>query len=97
MGLAIEQLNLIRSYFEKQPVLKAWLFGSRARNEEKDSSDIDILLALDYTKPVGLEFIQMRIDLEQLLKSKVDLVSERGLSPYIKDAVVKDRQLIYAR
>ena len=97
MGLAIEQLNLIRSYFEKQPVLKAWLFGYRARNEEKDSSDIDILLALDYTKPVGLEFIQMRIDLEQLLKSKVHLVSEQGLSPYIKDDVVKDCQLIYAR
>jgi predicted nucleotidyltransferase len=97
MGLASQQIILIRNYFENQPVLKAWLFGSMARNEEQDSSDIDILLALDYSKPVGLEFIQMRIDLEQLLKSKVDLVSERGLSPFIKDAVIKDRRLIYDR
>ena len=95
MALESQKIKLIRNYFENQPVLKAWLFGSVARNEEKDSSDIDILLALDYSKPVGLEFIQMRIDLELLLKSKVDLVSERGLSPFIRAEVLKDRRLIY--
>ena len=95
MGLAGQQLILIRKYFENQPVLKAWLFGSTARNEEKETSDIDILLALDYSKPVGLEFIQMRLDLEKMLNSKVDLVSDRGISPFIKEAVIKDRKLIY--
>ena len=97
MGLESKKIKLIRNYFENQPVLKAWLFGSVARNEEKESSDIDLLLALDYSKPVGLEFIQMRIDLELLLKSKVDLVSERGLSPFIRAEVLKDRRLIYDR
>ena len=97
MGLAGRKIYIIRNYFENQPVLKAWLFGSVARNEEIETSDIDILLALDYSKPVGLEFIQMKFDLEKLLQTKVDLISERGLSPFIKDAVIKDRKLIYDR
>lgn len=97
MGLPNKQIKKIRAYLESQPVLKAWLFGSVARNEETGASDIDILLALDYSKPVGLEFIQMRFDLEQLLKAKVDLVSERALSPFIREAVIKDRKLIYDR
>ena len=42
-------------YFKTQPVLKAWLFGSVARGEENDKSDIDILFIPDYSgKPFTL-------------------------------------------
>ena len=56
-----------------------------------------ILVDLDYSQRIGLQFIQMKIDLEKLLDSKVDLVSSNGLSQYIKPIVEKEKQLIYAR
>ena len=97
MKLSNNQINTIREYFSKQPVLKAYLFGSYVRGEETENSDIDVLVELDYTQPIGLEFIQMQIDLQKLLSKKVDLVSARGLSKYIKPILDNEKELIYAR
>ncbi len=97
MKLSKNQINLITNFFSKQPVLKAYLFGSYSRGEENENSDIDLLVELDYTQPVGLEFIQMQIDLQKLLSKKVDLVSARGVSKYIKPILDKEKKLIYAR
>lgn len=66
--MSTEMLDTIREYFKTQPVLKAWLFGSFARGEETEDSDVDILVELDYSKPVGLEFVQMQLDLQSLLR-----------------------------
>lgn len=46
--------QLIADYFKTQPVLKAWLFGSFARGEEMPERDVDILVMLDNTQPVGM-------------------------------------------
>lgn len=97
MKLDANRIETIKKYFETRPVLKAYLFGSYARNEADFQSDIDILVDLDYSQRIGLQFIQMKIDLEKLLNNKVDLVSSNGLSPYIKPIVEKEKQLIYAR
>ena len=97
MKLDANKINTIKKYFETRPVLRAYLFGSYARNEADSLSDIDILVDLDYSQRIGLQFIQMKIDLEKLLNSKVDLVSSNGLSQYIKPIVENEKQLIYAR
>ena len=97
MKLDANKIEIIKKYFETRPVLKAYLFGSFVRNEADHQSDIDILVDLDYSQRIGLTFIQMKIDLERLLKSKVDLVSSNGLSQYIKPIVDNEKQLIYAR
>ena len=97
MKLNNKQLEIVKNYFETQPVLKAYLFGSFVRGEANQLSDIDILVDLDYSKRIGIHFIQMKIDLEMLLKAKVDLVSSNGLSPYIKPSIEKEKRLIYAR
>ena len=52
---------------------------------------------LDYNQKIGFQFFQMKIDLENLLNTRVDLVSSTGLSEYIKQKVEKEKQLIYAR
>ena len=88
-------IETIREYFKTQPVLKAWLFGSFARGEETENSDVDILVELDYSQPVGLEFVQMQLDLQSLLKKPIDLVSNRGLSKYIRPYVETDKILFY--
>lgn len=97
MELSSRKLELIKDFFSKQPVLKAYLFGSLSRGDNNEESDIDLLVELDYSQPVGLEFIQMQIDLQNLLSQKVDLVSARGLSKYIKPVIDREKKLIYAR
>ena len=91
------KIETIQNYFKTRPVLKAYLFGSYVRGDADDQSDIDILVYLDYTPKIGLQFIQMKIDLEKLLNSKVDLVSSNGLSKHIKPIVDGEKLLIYAR
>lgn len=87
----------IAEYFKTQPVLKAWLFGSFSRGEEHADSDVDILIVLDDSQPVGLRFFGMWGDLERLLGRKVDLVTEQGLEEFARESAEHDRILIYER
>jgi len=87
----------IAAYFETQPVLKAFLFGSYARNEATEASDIDLLVELDYSQPIGLEFVQMQLDLQKMLSKKVDLVTERGLSKHLRPYIEAEKKLIYEK
>lgn len=97
MKLDANKIEALRRYFKTMPVLKAYLFGSFARGEADSKSDIDILVDLDYSQRIGLQFFQMKMDLEKLLDSEVDLVSSNGLSEYIRPVVDNEKQIIYAR
>jgi len=90
-------IKLIADYFKTQPVLKAWIFGSFARGEESPLSDIDILVVIDHSQPVGLKFFTMWNDLENLLGRKVDLVEDGMLLPFAAETANHDRELIYER
>ena len=92
-----EMTQQIAEYFKTQHVLKAWLFGSFARGEEREDSDVDLLVSLDYSKPIGLKFFGMYEDLKTLTGRSVDLVSERTLVPFAQASVNQDKQLIYER
>lgn len=92
-----QMIEKLRMYFSTQPVLKAWLFGSFSRGEETDESDVDIMVVLDRSHPIGLKFFGMWSDLEELLKRKVDLVSEGTLLPFAQTTVNRDKILIYER
>ena len=70
----------LADYFKTQPILKVWLFGSFARGEGTPLSDVDILVVLDPSQPIGLKFLGMWNDLEQLLDRSVDLVTEGSLA-----------------
>ena len=87
----------VADYFKTQPVLKAWLFGSFSRNEQKPDSVVDIIVLLDKSRPIGLKFFGMWNDLEELLGRKVDLVSEGTLLPFAQESAEKDKILIYER
>ncbi len=97
MTLDTAKIEAIKEYFRTKPVLKAYLFGSYVRGQADSASDIDILVDLDYSQRIGLGFIQMQIDLEKILNSKVDLVSSNSLSKYIKPLVDTEKKMIYAR
>lgn len=91
------KIETIKEYFKAKPVLKAYLFGSYVRGEADDQSDIDIIVELDYTQKIGLQFIQMKLDLEKLLQSKVDIVSSQAVSKHLKSTIDQEKQLIYAK
>ncbi len=97
MRLDNSKIEAIKDYFKNRPVLKAYLFGSYVNGKTNSESDIDILVDLDYSQRIGLGFVQMQIDLENLLKTKVDLVSSNSLSKYIKPYIDQEKELIYAR
>lgn len=91
-------INKIRQYFANQPVIKAWLFGSFARGEEKENSDVDILVSFDEKAKVSLlRHAGMLCDLEDILKRPVDLVNVLSLYPEVRDTVDNDKILIYER
>lgn len=90
-------VRTIQHYFADKPVERAWLFGSFARNEQEADSDVDVLIEVDFSSPVGLEYIHWWMDLENELNRKVDLVCEGTLSKYIVPFVDQDKQLIYER
>jgi len=97
MELSKEDIRVIRDYFRDKPVLKAFLFGSFARNEGSKESDVDILVELDYSKHIGLGFINMKFDLEDRLHKKIDIVSSNAVSKYILPFINNDKKLIYER
>lgn len=76
---------------------KAYLFGSYSRNEADENSDIDILVELDHSTPIGMRFFSYSDELQHLLKKKVDIVSDEGISKYIKPYIDREKVLIYQR
>lgn len=97
MKLSKENLQQIQAYLADKPVNKAYLFGSYVRGNAQENSDIDILLELDYHQRIGLLFVQMKLDLEEVLHREVDLVSSNGISKYLKPIIDREKELIYAR
>jgi len=87
----------IKDCFRNKPVNRAFLFGSASRNEEDEQSDVDILVELDYSKPIGLSFVKMQLELEDLLKRKVDLVTSNSISKHIQPFIDADKVLIYEK
>ncbi len=92
-------LPAFKNYFQKMPVLRAWLFGSCSRGEETEDSDIDILV--DYDRTNGrvslLKMGGMLMDLSEIAGCKVDLVDNRGLKAFARESVENDKILIYER
>lgn len=70
-------------------VLQIRIFGSVARHEETASSDIDLLIELAPGRS-AFDMGGFLVDAEELLHCKVDLVTENGLDPLIKDVVLKE-------
>ncbi|MDE6637328.1 MAG: nucleotidyltransferase domain-containing protein [Muribaculaceae bacterium] len=96
--MGINDIEKIKRYFANQPVVKAWLFGSFARGEEREDSDVDILVSFDDKANVSLlRHAGMLCDLEDLLMRRVDLVNEHSLYPEVRDVVNNDKILIYER
>ncbi|MDX2188347.1 MAG: nucleotidyltransferase domain-containing protein [Bacteroidota bacterium] len=97
MYISPNQESVIKSYFLNKPVVNAFLFGSYAIGNANTESDVDLLLELDYSYPIGFELMDYKYELEKLLSCKVDIVTTRSLSQFIRPIVDSQKKLIYAR
>ena len=98
MQLFNDDKLILQHFFAGIPVKRAFVFGSYARNSAiKNASDLDILVELDHSSPIGMKFFAYQFELAELLKRKVDLVSSEGLSRYIRPVIDKEKILIYER
>jgi predicted nucleotidyltransferase len=78
--------------YQKYFVEKIGYFGSYARSEQNQNSDIDILVSLK--KPLGWEFFDLQEFLEKELKIKVDLVSEKALKEQLRQIILNSVKYI---
>ena len=68
---------------------KLWVFGSCARKEERPDSDVDFLVRFGDDASFGAQ-VRLGDDFNAYLSRKVDIVSDRGLSPYIGKIIKKE-------
>jgi hypothetical protein len=73
------------------------LFGSAARGEMTPDSDVDVLVEFESGVRIGvLRFESFAEELESLVGRKVDLVTRRGLKPWVRSQVLRDARVVYA-
>ena len=73
---------------KKYKIKKAGIFGSSVRRDFNEKSDIDIII--QPPKDMGLEFVKMSFELEKVLGRRVDIVTYKYLSPYLKKSILEE-------
>jgi len=89
-----EILEKIIQMLKEQGVKKIAIFGSYVREEENTESDIDILVEFSDRKSL-LELVGIEQELSERLGIKVDLLTEKSISPYLIDRIKKEMVVIY--
>ncbi len=88
--------KIIEPILKENHVKYAGIFGSRARGDHRPDSDIDLLVG--FNRPMGLfAFLGLQNKLSEITGKKIDLVTEKALSPYIKDKILSELKTIYGR
>ena len=94
----INRIPEVKDCLSKHPVERAWLFGSCSRGDDREDSDVDILV--QYTKNSRITLFTIgRIvsSLERILGRQVDVVEDGCLRPFAVEGANRDKILIYER
>lgn len=82
-----QRLKAIKPYLVQHFFVdKIGYFGSFVRNEQNEKSDVDILV--NFKKPIGWEFFDLKEYLENQLNIKVDLISEKALKEQLRERIL---------
>ncbi|MEX2531825.1 MAG: nucleotidyltransferase family protein [Gemmatimonadota bacterium] len=77
-------------------ITKLRLFGSLAREEGDEASDVDLLVDFEQRKSL-LDLVRIERELSEHFGREVDLLTERALSPYLRDRIVREARVVYER
>ena len=87
-------IEKIAQLLKAQGATKVAIFGSYARGEERPDSDIDVIVEFSATKSL-LELVKIERELYEAIGIKVDLLTEKSISPYLIDIVKQQMEVIY--
>ncbi len=78
----------------RNDVTRLRIFGSASHGEERPDSDIDLIV--DFASPKGFfELIRLEDELETFFGRPVDVLTEPGLSPYLRDTILGSASVIF--
>ncbi len=87
----LEQLKKIKPLLnQKYGVVKLGLFGSVARGDNKENSDIDVLVQIKKARFSLIDFVRLKRFLEKHLECEVDLVMEKAIKPRLKKHILNE-------
>ena len=87
--IKVKMMPVLRRY----DVRKAAIFGSFVKGEEREDSDIDILVEFKGEKSL-LDLAGLKIELQEILKRKVDVLTYNSLHPLLKDKILQEQKVI---
>ena len=86
MSIIQNNISFLRSTYNVDTI---GVFGSVSRGEDRESSDVDILV--EFSKPLGMfKFIELEEYLSKLIGKKVDLVTKKALKPAIREGILQE-------
>ena len=86
----------IINYLKDKGARKIEIFGSYVRGEKYN--DIDVIVEFDKEKKVSLlDLIRYQLDLEELTKIKIDLLTKNEISKYVLPYINKDKRVVYEK
>ena len=92
----IQKLKDNKNIIEKYGITKLFLFGSYARNEATEDSDIDLVYENDSEKPISyIDYVELEDFLTKNFNKKIELVNYKYMNPIIKKIAEKDFVYVY--
>lgn len=94
MNIEIEDLKRkVLPILQQYGVKRVGLFGSCVRGEMREDSDIDILVEIE--KDISLlDFVGLKLEIEEMLGRKVDLVEYNAIKPLLRERILKEQTVI---
>ena len=94
MKIPIKEIKRkILPILERYGVKRVGLFGSYIRGEMKEHSDIDILVEIEQDISL-LDFVGIKLEIEEVLGNKVDLVEYDTIKPLLRERILKEQVII---
>lgn len=95
IAVSPKQREEIEEFCRRNGIRRLALFGSVLRQDFTSDSDIDVLVEFEKGKSVGLRFFEMERELSEILGRKVDLNTPGFLSPYFREEVLRNAEVLY--
>lgn len=101
--LTQEQIQqTVTEYFKDKPVKRVYLFGSYARGEADEESDVDLLVDLDYEQHIGWQFFGWHEELKKFFDRKTDIIANAAKPEHTSnwrfiERINKEKRLLYAK
>jgi len=94
MRMSLEEIkHKVITVLKRHDVARASIFGSFARGEVEEDSDLDILIEFNGEKSL-LDLVALKLELEESLRRSVDVLTYKAIHPAIRERVLKEQVTI---